>query len=50
MISYMQFFNFLIFMGLIVGILWFVNTVVGSLKKIESRLESIENLMNNKKN
>ena len=41
--------NTLIIIALIVGIPWFMITVVRLLTKIESRLESLEKTMNNNK-
>ena len=49
MMTFIQIFNFLIFIGLLIGIPWFMITVVRLLTKIESRLESLEKSMNNKR-
>ena len=49
MITFIQIFNFLIFIGLLIGIPWFMITVVRLLSKIESRLESLEKTMNDKR-
>lgn len=45
MITLIQIFNILIFLGLLIGIPWFMITVVRLLIRIESRLESLEKLM-----
>ncbi|MBE0451915.1 MAG: hypothetical protein IBX70_13900 [Clostridia bacterium] len=49
MITLIQIFNILIFLGLLIGIPWFMITVVRLLTKIESRLESLEKSMNSKR-
>ena len=49
MMTFIQIFNFLIFIGLLIGIPWFMITVVRLLTKIESRLESLEKTMNDKR-
>ena len=49
MITLIQIFNILIFVGLLIGIPWFMITVVRLLTKIESRLESLEKSMNSKR-
>ncbi len=49
MITFIQIFNILIFIGLLIGIPWFMITVVRLLTKIESRLESLEKSMNSKR-
>ena len=49
MTTFMSLLNLLIFLGLLIGIPWFMITVVRLLTKIESRLESLEKTMNNNK-
>ena len=50
MIAFEDFISILIFLGLFIVIAWFMFSVVGLLKRIESRLENLENSMKNKKN
>lgn len=46
-ISIFQTLNLLLFLGVVIGIPWFMFTVLRSLRKIESRLESIESKIRN---
>lgn len=49
MLTFLPLLNLLIFIGLLIGISWFMITVVRLLTKIESRLENLEKTMNNNK-
>lgn len=46
-INIFQTLNLLLFLGVVIGIPWFIITVLRSLRKIESRLECIESKMRN---
>ena len=50
MIDFIDFINIIISLGFIMVMLWFMFSVVGLLKKMDSRLENLENIINGKKN
>ena len=50
MIDFIDFINIIISIGFIMITLWFMFSVIGLLKKMDSRLENLENNINGKKN